>query len=309
MRRNVLAAICLLEAILGDPAGVPHPVRAIGRAIEAGEALVRARISSGDPPVELAAGSAFALAIAGGAAGCAFAARSVAAGPADLILGAAALAMRSLDKAVGEVQAALEAHDLPLARARLARIVGRDTEDLPASEIARATLETAAESLCDGVIAPLLALRLGGIAGAWAFKAVSTLDSMIGHVEAPYTYFGRGAARLDDLLNYVPARMTVVAIALAALLCGGDAIAALSTAYRDGPLHRSPNAGWCEAALAGALRVRLGGNNRYGGFLTAGAIFGERYRAPQLEDVARCRRVIAVAALLAAIAAIASAPG
>jgi adenosylcobinamide-phosphate synthase len=206
---------------------------------------------------------------------------------------------------VRDVASALECDDLPRARRAIARIVGRDTADLDEPGIARAALETLAESFCDGVVAPLAALRIGGCTAALAFKAISTLDSMIGHRETPYTWFGRIAARADDVANLVPARLAAGAIVLAAVVLRFDAISALRVAFADAARHRSPNAGWPEAALAGALGVRLGGDNRYDGVPTAGATFNATARRPCARDVRRGLVVVRVAfaacALLACI--------
>jgi adenosylcobinamide-phosphate synthase len=308
MKRRLLAAICALDAVIGDPPGLPHPVRVIGRFVGRGERFLRSRIREHDERAELAAGALLSAAVVAGAAAAAALAARLGGTAVEAALGAAALAARSLDDAVGDVQRALERRDMRQARRRLADIVGRDTADLEEPEVARAALEAAAESLCDGIIAPLLALRFGGVTAAWGFKAVSTLDSMIGHLEPPYTRFGRVAARLDDAANYVPARLSVVFIALSAAMWAEDAAGALALAVRDGRLHRSPNAGLCEAALAGALHRRLGGDNRYDGKLVCGPRFGREYPPPHWRDIARGRRLVALAAALAMLAAIGSLP-
>ena len=170
------------------------------------------------------------------------------------------LAQRSLYQHVRPVALALRVHDLAAARAAVARIVGRDTASLNEKGVARAAIESLAESFCDGVVAPLFWLLLLGLPGLWAYKAVNTADSLIGHREPPYTDFGRAAARFDDLLNVVPARLS------AALFCiaGGGGWAVLR---RDHGKHASPNAGWPEAAMAGALGIRLAGPVSYDGIL------------------------------------------
>jgi adenosylcobinamide-phosphate synthase len=147
----------------------------------------------------------------------------------------------------------------------LARIVGRDTEHLPPADIYRACIETVGENTTDGVVAPLLWVAVGGPVGLWVFKAVSTLDSMVGYRNAHYLRFGWASARMDDVLNFVPARLTWLLFALAALLTGHHAGRALSIGWRDGRKHPSPNSAWGEAALAGALNVQLGGVSTYGG--------------------------------------------
>jgi adenosylcobinamide-phosphate synthase len=182
-----------------------------------------------------------------------------------VLLAWTALATRSLLDEARAVIRALEADDLDLARQRLARIVGRDTAHLDETEISRAVIETLAESTCDGIVAPLFWLAASGVSGAMSYKAINTLDSMIGHPEPPYRFFGRVAARLDDALNFVPARLTALGIVAAAKLQGLDSERAQQIWRRDGDKHASPNAGQSEAAMAGALGVRLGGVSFYDG--------------------------------------------
>jgi adenosylcobinamide-phosphate synthase len=295
----------VLDAVLGDPPGWPHPVRVFGFAIEA---VDRRRWIDAAPARQYAEGALLTVVLAGAAALAGAMVERHAALPA-IALGATTLAARSLDDAVAAVQAALERDDLATARECLAHIVGRDVAHLDASAVAAAALESLAESFCDGVVAPLLWLRAGGLGAALAFKAISTLDSIVGHREAPYTWFGRFAAHADDGANFFPARVAAGAIACAALTRGGtgDARAALDTAVRDAPAHRSPNAGWPEAALAGALRVRLGGDATYGGVTVARPLLGAALRAPGVCDVAAGRELIARAGLLVAAAAVLSA--
>lgn len=171
-----------------------------------------------------------------------------------------ALAQRSLFDHVTPVVRALEADDLSAARNAVGRIVGRDTARLDQAGIARAAMESLAESFCDGVVAPLFWLLVGGLPGIWIYKAVNTADSLIGHREEPFGPFGWAAARCDDLMNLVPARLSGL------LLCsaGGGGWRVL---WRDHGRHASPNAGWPEAAMAGALGVRLAGPIRYDGML------------------------------------------
>ncbi|MSO23454.1 MAG: cobalamin biosynthesis protein CobD [Acidobacteria bacterium] len=173
----------------------------------------------------------------------------------EILLAWTVLATRSLQNEASSVLDALSAGDLVEARQRLSRIVGRDTESLGESEMARAVIETVAESTCDGVIAPLTFLTLGGVPAGMAYKAINTLDSMIGHRESPYTYFGRCSARVDDAANFVPARFTALCITAAAGLTGKDATGAWRVWRRDGWKHPSPNAGQGEAAMAGALGI------------------------------------------------------
>ncbi len=301
----VVAGGALADAAFGDPVWLPHPVRAMGAACTAGERAARAWTRD-DPRREFIAGGALTFAIVAGSAATARAVLAAAARlhprarvALALALAWTTLAARDLIAESGAVLAALEADDLPRARVRLARIVGRDTADLDASEIARATIETLAESACDGIVAPLCALAVGGVPLAFAFKASNTLDSMIGHREAPYTFFGRVAARLDDVAAFVPARVTALAFCATT---PRDARRAWTTWHRDGARHASPNAGQSEAALAGRLGVRLGGTNRYAGVPYEAPVLGAEFPAPQAADVRRARRAVVVATVACALA-------
>jgi adenosylcobinamide-phosphate synthase len=179
------------------------------------------------------------------------------------------LAQRSLHDHVAAVLGPLERGDLPAARTAVAMIVGRDTKDLDDAGVAAAALESLAESFNDGVVAPALWLALGGLPGLLAYKAVNTADSMIGHKEPRWRSFGWAAARTDDAMNLAPARLA------GALIAGAAGGAGWRTMWRDAGKHASPNAGWPEAAMAGALGVRLGGAARYDGVLTDRPVFGE----------------------------------
>lgn len=184
------------------------------------------------------------------------------------LVGSLGLAHTSLYLHVAAVDRALAASDLPAARLAVAGIVGRDTAGLGAEGVAGAALESLAESFNDGVVAPLFWFLIGGLAGLFAYKAVNTADSLIGHKEAPYRDFGWAAARMDDLMNLIPARLAGAVIALG----GGGG---WRTMWRDAPRHASPNAGWPEAAMAGALGRRLGGPATYDGVFHERPVFGD----------------------------------
>ena len=254
-----LALAYALDLVVGDPEWFPHPVRFFGALIRNGERWLRRTGSS--PATEFAAGAA----LTGTVVSIAWAAGRPRNAAWQVSLAWTALATRSLLNESRSVLNALETGDLSAARRRLARIVGRDTGHLNESEIARAVIETLAESACDGIVAPLFWLTVGGVPSAMAYKALNTLDSMIGHREPPYLYFGRAAARLDDAANLIPARLTAVGIVVAARVHGLDARQAMAAWLRDGSKHASPNAGQSEAAMAGALGVQLGGTNFYDG--------------------------------------------
>ncbi|MDI6774577.1 MAG: adenosylcobinamide-phosphate synthase CbiB [Verrucomicrobiota bacterium] len=262
-----IAAAVLLDFVLGDPRWLPHPARAIGRLAAWAEPRARRFI-----PRARIAGAAAWLFVAGLASAAAW---GLWTGAARLhpALGDIAgvwiiyttLAARDLARHGSAVRAALVAGDIPEARRKLAMIVGRDTDALDESEIARATVETVAESALDGVTAPLFFAFLFGPVGAVAYRAVNTLDSMWGHKNERYLAFGWAAARSDDAANWIPARLTGPCMALAAWclrLSGGNAWRIL---LRDARKHPSFNSGFPEAAMAGALRVRMGGTNYYGG--------------------------------------------
>jgi adenosylcobinamide-phosphate synthase len=304
MRLDTLTASYLLDWVIGDPEHLPHPVRLIGHAIQTGERALR-RIGDG-PERELIGG---ALLTASVVLGSAYAAsklitmmkRSNASlgRAAEIWLAASCLATRNLlDEAQAVVQA-LEHSDLDAARRQLARIVGRDTAALNSNEIARAVIETLAESLSDGVIAPLFYLTLGGVPLAMAYKATNTLDSMIGHRDETYEWFGKAGARLDDAANFVPSRIAGLLVCGAGAFLGrGSFEQAWTTWRRDAQKHASPNAGQPESAMAGALRVQLGGVNTYRGERVDSPLLGASFPGPEPDDARTALRVTALASVL-----------
>jgi adenosylcobinamide-phosphate synthase len=267
----VLSAALVVDRLVGDPRWlwqhVPHPVALVGRLIHRLEGKLN---QSALPFAERKRRGVLAMAILaalGAAVGLLFdrALASIPLGMAiEAVLVAVLLAQKSLIDHVSAVERALAAGDLAAGRESVSLIVGRDVSVLDEAGVARAAIESAAENFSDAVVAPALWYALLGLPGLFVFKIASTADSMIGHRSPRYQAFGWAAARLDDLLNLVPARLSAALIALAALLTGGNGKAALSTALRDASLHKSPNAGWPEAAAAGALGLALGGPRRYG---------------------------------------------
>lgn len=260
-----MAFALALDALLGWPARlharIGHPVTWIGGLVS----LLERRLNRGGRWKRRAAGVLLVLSVL--AASLAPAILVQAALPRDaagVVLGAALawpwIAARSLHEHVAAVAMPLARGDLEGARRAVAMIVGRDPDRLDEAGVARAALESLAENASDGVVAPLFWGLLGGLPGLVAYKAINTMDSMIGHRNARYEDFGKFAARLDDLVNLVPARLTALLVALPS----GRAGRALRTVARDARRHRSPNAGWPEAAMAGALGVRLSGPRVYG---------------------------------------------
>jgi adenosylcobinamide-phosphate synthase len=213
------------------------------------------------------------------------------------------IAIRDLDVEAARVLRRLEAGDLPGARAMLARIVGRDTARLEEPEILRAVLETLAENLSDAVVAPLFYLALGGPVGMAAYKAVNTLDSMVGYRNERYRLFGWASARADDAANYIPARLTAVLVWAAAWLLRCDARRSLRVTLRDARLQPSPNAGYPEAAVAGALGVRLGGANYYGGVASPKAHLGDAVQSIDRRHFSQARRILYAVSALAVLLA------
>jgi len=280
--RQVAGAL-FLDSLFGEPPVSLHPVVWMGRAISLAERRALAWKSQGG---RLISGSILAFALPVFVFAVAGAAIRQTPKPLrwllETVLLSSALSMRGLARAATSVEAELERGDLEAARARAGEMVGRDTETLSEEAVARAAVESVAENTSDGVVAPMLYGLLFGAPGALAYKAINTLDSMVGYREAPYTELGRASARLDDLANLIPARLTAVAAAIAS----GCPAVTFSSARRYGPLTSSPNAGWPEAAFAGALGLQLGGRNFYGDVMREGPILGDG-RRPRPEDIRR----------------------
>ncbi len=293
-----IAAALALDLVLGDPPWMPHPVRFIGRAVTLGEA----RLRIGEPRADLWRGALLTSAVVIATALAAWIAIAIASTFSNWLgLAAAALiawttlALSGLDRAAGEVEQALGRGRDDLARAAMPALVGRDPATLDRDAMVRATVESVAENCCDGVLAPLCFLFVGGPVLALAYKAVNTLDSMIGYRDARHLYFGRAAARLDDAANFVPARLTALCLVAAAALTLGRGGAALRACRNDAREHASPNAGFPEATMAGALGIELGGDAVYAGELEHRARLGRAERAATIDDIATARRLMRIA--------------
>ncbi|WP_039058555.1 adenosylcobinamide-phosphate synthase CbiB [Enterobacter sp. Bisph1] len=294
----------LLDRLLGDPPHWPHPVRWIGALINLLQRAVR-RCCHSDRALRIGGGVMW-LAVVGvtwGTAWCVLALAN-AIHPwfgwcVDVWIIYTALATRCLADMARAVETPLRQGKLAESREQLAWIVGRDTAQLQPPQITRAVVETVAENTVDGVIAPLFFLLLGGAPLAMAYKAVNTLDSMVGYKHEKYRAIGMVSARLDDVANFIPARLSWLLFSAAAWLCRLDARSALRIGFRDRKQHSSPNCAWPEGTVAGALGVRLGGPNDYFGERVEKPWIGDEQRAISPDDIPRTIRMMWLAAVLA----------
>lgn len=285
----VLPAAYALDRLLGDPRWLPHPVIGMGKAIAAVEALLR-RLCR--PRHYRAAGLLLPLTVVGGSFALTWAVLYLLAQVSPWLSAAAeaiviwtTIASKGLRDAGMEVCAQLRKGDLPAARRSLGMIVGRDTGHLDEPEIARGAVETVAENIVDAIVSPLFFALLGGAPLAIAYRAVNTLDSMVGYKNDKYIDLGWASARLDDVANYVPARITALLLFLGAWMMRLDVKEAVRAVRRDAPKHPSPNSGYPEAAVAGSLGIQLGGENSYHGVVSFRAHMGEKTRELHGEDI------------------------
>ena len=301
-------AACLtgffLDFIFGDPVWLYHPVRVIGNFISFGERKLRGIFGKTESG-ELAAGTVLWFLTAGFSFVIPF-----------LILAGAQrlhpalrflvesfwcyqiLAARCLVRESGKVYDRLKEKDLPGARRAVSMIVGRDTENLTEEGVTKAAVETVAENTSDGVTAPLLFLLLGGAPLGFLYKAVNTMDSMLGYKNEKYLYFGRFPAKMDDVFNFIPSRITALFMVAAAFLTGMDGKNAWKIWRRDRRKHASPNSAQTESACAGALRVRLAGDAVYFGKVHKKEYLGDPIRSIEPEDIRRAGRLMYVTAFL-----------
>lgn len=292
-RITVIVAGVLLDWCFGDPYWLYHPVRAIGWLITRLERMLRSVFPKNERGERLAGSILVCLVclITTGAAVFLL----MAAGrihPAvrwclETFMCYQILAARSLKTESMKVYAALKQGDVEGARKAVSMIVGRDTESLDAAGITKAAVETVAENTSDGVVAPLCFLALGGAVGGFFYKAVNTMDSVVGYKNDRYQHFGRTAAKLDDVVNYIPARLSAVFMVLSAYLTGMDGKSAWKIFLRDRYQHKSPNSAQTEAACAGALGVQLAGNAWYFGVLHEKPTIGDDLRQIDAEDIRR----------------------
>ncbi len=289
---QILIAI-LLDQLFGDPRCLPHPVRIIGAVCQGCERLTRALLPS------FAAGICsviLVLSLVGTTiwavlAGAAFLHPWLGTATSIFLL-YTTIAARDLVRHSTDVYTALATGDLLEARRRVGMIVGRDTANLDKAGVARAAVESVAESMVDGVTAPLFFALMGGPIAAMLYKTVNTMDSMFGYKNERYLKFGWAAARLDDLVNFVPARLTSMLIPTAAFLLRHEARGSLFILLRDRLRHASPNSGHTEAAVAGALGIQLGGSNFYFGQKMKKPSIGEPTRPIEPQDILRVNRLM-----------------
>ncbi|HEY4354663.1 MAG TPA: adenosylcobinamide-phosphate synthase CbiB [Acidobacteriaceae bacterium] len=307
-----MLAAYALDCVVGDPESLPHPVRLFGKTIRSVE--TRALAGERSPEQKLLAGAALAVGLPAATGWITHQALRQLRSRSPLVatmvevgLGASCVATQNLLSEALPVVQALERNDLATARTHVARIVGRDTAQLDAHEISRAVIETLAESLCDGILAPLFYLAVGGVPAALAYKAINTMDSVIGHTSDRYWHFGKAAARLDDAANLIPAHAGALLLCAASAITPGESRTrdAWQTWRADRNNHASPNAGQMESAMAGALGVRLGGTNFYDGEPHHTPEMGAQFPAPDPADARRALTLTAVASVLGLCAAVA----
>ena len=279
----ILPTAFLLDLILGDPFFLPHPIRWMGQAISGLEASFRKLSAS-----LVFCGGVFSIFLVVVTYSLtvliletAHAVHPVLASIVQILLVYYSISIRSLEKSAMAVAKALNRQDLTNARDKVAHIIGRDVQALSSEGVAAGAVESVAENLVDGAISPLFYACIGGAPLAMAYKMVNTLDSMIGYRNERYEKFGKVAARIDDLANYIPARVSVLIISIAAQILSGKGMTTFKTAVSEGANHTSPNAGYPEAAFAGALEVKLNGPNRYGGILVEKPFIGVRFNRPK----------------------------
>lgn len=289
----------VLDLLIGDPEWFPHPVRLIGKYISFLEKRLRARGGNLRVAAVWLTASTVLLTMA-----CTAALLFILSlfGRPSLLVGMilidwTGLSARNLGDEARGVRKAL-AEGLAAGRKQVARIVGRDTAELTAPEVVCATVETVAENTTDGIFSPILFALFGGPIALMGFKAASTLDSMVGYLDPKYKDIGWASARLDDVLNYIPARLCAVFMCIAAFLTGLDGKKAVRIVLRDHQNHKSPNCAWSEAAAAGALGIQLGGTHLYFGMPVVKPTIGDDLRAPEERDIDRTVMLMYVSELL-----------
>ena len=300
----------ILDGIFGDPAWLVHPVVIMGKAITALEKFLRKRLPN-TPEGERLGGRILAmtlpvgtLLITGGVCWLFYRISPILGFAIELLWCAQALAAKGLAQESTNVYRELVKGDLPASRRAVSRIVGRDTAELTSEGVTKAAVETVAENASDGVIAPLFYMMLGGAPLALVYKAINTMDSMVGYKNEKYLNFGRAAAKLDDAANYLPSRIAALLWIASAALTGNDAKSAWRIWRRDRRKHASPNSAQTESACAGALNVQLAGPATYFGKYCDKPTIGDAVRAIEPGDILRANKMMYTASLLGLAAAV-----
>ncbi len=300
----------ILDGIFGDPAWLVHPVVIMGKAITALEKFLRKRLPN-TPEGERLGGRILAMAlpvvtllITGGVCWLFYRISPILGFAIELLWCAQALAAKGLAQESTNVYRELVKGDLPASRRAVSRIVGRDTAELTSEGVTKAAVETVAENASDGVIAPLFYMMLGGAPLALVYKAINTMDSMVGYKNEKYLNFGRAAAKLDDAANYLPSRIAALLWIASAALTGNDAKSAWRIWRRDRRKHASPNSAQTESACAGALNVQLAGPATYFGKYYDKPTIGDAVRAIEPKDILRANTMMYVASVLGLAAAV-----
>ena len=294
-----------LDLIIGDPYSFPHPVRYIGKLISIVEKQIR-KITSSDKGLKIA-GFFLWFIVVGATFGITtlvlqlFKFNKLAYFIVNTILIYTTLATKCLKDESVKIYKVLKTGDLEKSRIQLSYIVGRDTTNLNEKEIVRATVETVAENTVDGIIAPLFYGFIGGAPLAMAYKAVNTLDSTVGYKNDKYYYLGFASAKIDDIANYIPARLGVVLLSLGSLFAGFNFRDALKIGIRDRKNHKSPNCAFSEGAVAGALGIQLGGTNVYFGKEVYKPTIGDKTREIEIEDIVRTNKIMYSSSIISII--------
>ena len=303
----ILVLSVLLDLLLGDPAWMPHPVVFMGKVISRLEPWLRRRFPA-TPAGERWAGRVLAfllpvatLLIALGVCALAWLIHPALVVAVNVFWGWQCLAMKGLKTESMGVYRALTTGTLPEARRAVSRIVGRDTQNLTAEGVTKAAVETVAENFSDGVFAPLFYLAIGGAPLALCYKAINTMDSMVGYKNPHYLNFGRAAAKLDDVANFLPSRLAALALIGATLFAGGNTRKAWRIWRRDRRNHASPNSAQTEAVMAGALGVQLAGPAWYFGEFYDKPTIGDPDRPIEPEDIRRANKLLYGAGLLSLV--------
>lgn len=296
----------VLDLIFGDPVWLYHPVRMIGHLISGVEKIIRSLFPSGKTGERIGGGLlvvivvAVSIAVPGGILYLAYHISFYLGLAVESFMCYQILATKSLKVESDRVYQEIQTGDIARARKAVSMIVGRDTQNLTIEGVTKAAVETVAENTSDGVIAPLFYMVIGGALLGFGYKAVNTMDSMVGYKNDRYLYFGRTAAKLDDIVNYIPARISALLMVVSCFLCGKefDGKRAWYIFKRDRYNHASPNSAQTEAVCAGALGIRLAGNASYFGKIVEKPYIGDAERAVETEDIKRANRLLYATAVL-----------